>query len=131
MITDLLLYTFFTQRPFGSRAHTFVADTGKSRLCSRREQRAGVLMLEPPKNYVPSRKKMFGALGSTSGHNFYMGMQNGSKLGKGSAGLLIFAFNVEMYMQCVCSPYVCIGSHSFAMFTTHTLCECAWLSVHI
>ena len=61
---------------------------------------------------------MFGALGRTPLNNFYMGTQNGLKLENLCAGFLILAFNVEI-MQHLYLSYVCIGSHSFAMFAAH------------
>ena len=45
-----------------------------------------------------------------------MGTQNGSN--HDQAGFLIFAFSLEI-MKYVYFPYVCIGSHSFAMFAAH------------
>ena len=50
---------------------------------------------------------MFGAFGSTLGHNFYMGMQNESKLEVQSEW--IFYSHLQIKDTPPCLPYVYIG----------------------
>ena len=65
---------------------------------------------------------MFGGFGSTWGDNFYMGTQNGSKLEVWPWGILIHTLELKLRPFEV-APYVCIGSHAFAMFSAHALRE--------
>ena len=57
---------------------------------------------------------MFRGVGSTWGDNFYMGTQNGSKLEIWRRGILIHTLELKLRPFEV-TPYVCIGSHAFAM----------------
>ena len=58
---------------------------------------------------------MFGGIGSTWGDNFYMGTQNGSKHEIGHEKISIDTLELKLRPFEV-SPYVCIGSHTLAMF---------------
>ena len=58
---------------------------------------------------------MFGGAGSTLGHNFYTGTQNGSKLDIWRRQILIHTLELKLKHFKVLS-YVCIGNHVFAMF---------------
>ena len=61
---------------------------------------------------------MFGTFGSTSGHNFCMSMQNGSKLAS------YICLQIKTTPPRVFSNnYVSTGSHTFTIFYTHVLCE--------
>ena len=76
--------------------------------------------------YQLSRKKqnklIHGGVGSIWGDNFYMGTQNGSKLEIWPWRILIHILELKLRPFEV-SPYVCIGSHAFAMFSAHALRE--------
>ena len=58
---------------------------------------------------------MFGGIESTWGDNFYTGTQNGSKYKIWHEKILIHALELKLRPFEV-TPYVCIGSHAFAMF---------------
>ena len=74
------------------------------------------------KKKVNLNNVIHGGFGSTLGDNFYMGTQNGSKLEIRPERILIHALELKLRPFEV-SPYVCIGSHAFAMFSTHALRE--------
>ena len=59
---------------------------------------------------------MFGGVGSTWGENFYVGMQNGSKLEIWLRGILTHTLEVKLRPFEI-FPYVYIGSHAVAMFS--------------
>ena len=61
---------------------------------------------------------MFGEIGSTWGDNFCTGTQNGLKHEIWHEKILIHALEFKLQPFEV-PPYVCIGSHAFAMFSAH------------
>ena len=60
-----------------------------------------------------------------------MGTQNGSQLEIRTWGILIHALEVKLRpFEVEVLPYVCIGSHAFAMFSTHALREDGAMRTH-
>ena len=63
-----------------------------------------------------------GGCGSTWGHNFYMSTQNGSKLEIWPERIFDPRFRIKV-TALSSFPMFVQGSHAFAMFSAHALCE--------